>query len=115
VIGRSTAAALASMMTHTVTEGTAHSAFFDAKGRPYLPGISVAGKTGSLSSEQPYRAYTWWVGFAPEHDPEIAIAALIVNTPKWRIKASYAAREALRYYLVERKAKAVAAEKLAAK
>jgi cell division protein FtsI/penicillin-binding protein 2 len=74
-----------------------------------LPGIAVAGKTGSLSDERPYRAYSWWVGFAPENAPEIALAALVVNTPKWRIKSSFVAREALRYYLVERKAKAAAA------
>lgn len=102
VIGRSTAKTLASMMTLTVSEGTAHSAFFDDKGRPYVPGFSIAGKTGSLSSERPYRHYSWWVGFAPEQAPEIALAALVVNTPKWRIKGSYVAREALRHYLVER-------------
>lgn len=102
VVGRATASALTSMMALTVSEGTAHSAFFDTKGRPYLPGIAVAGKTGSLSSERPYRHYSWWIGFAPEHAPEIALAALVVNTPKWRIKSSYVAREALRQYLVER-------------
>ncbi|HMI94567.1 MAG TPA: penicillin-binding transpeptidase domain-containing protein, partial [Polyangiales bacterium] len=73
--------------------------FHDPRGRPFLPGISVAGKTGSLSSDQPYRAYSWWIGFAPEDAPRVAVAALVVNTPKWRIKASYVAREALRYYL----------------
>jgi peptidoglycan glycosyltransferase len=102
VVGRSTASALTSMMALTVSEGTARSAFHDAKGRPYLPNISVAGKTGSLSSERPYRHYSWWIGFAPERAPEIALAALVVNTPKWRIKSSYVAREALRHYLVER-------------
>jgi peptidoglycan glycosyltransferase len=102
VVGRATAGALTSMMALTVSEGTSRSAFFDTKGRPYLPGIAVAGKTGSLSSERPYRHYSWWVGFAPEHSPEIALAALVVNTPKWRIKSSYVAREALRHYLVER-------------
>ena len=114
VVGRSTASALASMMALTVSEGTAHSAFYDPKGRPYLPGISVAGKTGSLSSERPYRHYSWWVGFAPEHDPKIAIAALVVNTPKWRIKSSYVAREALRHYLVERPAEAKSAQEAVA-
>jgi len=104
VVGRSTASALGAMMALTVSEGTAHSAFFDPKGRPYLPGISVAGKTGSLSSERPYRHYSWWIGFAPEREPKIALAALVVNTPKWRIKSSYVAREALRHYLVERPA-----------
>ena len=104
VISRATARTVGHMMTETVAHGTSRSAFFDPHGRPFLPGIKVAGKTGSLSSDQPYRAYSWWIGFAPEEAPQIAVAALIVNTPKWRIKASYLAREALRYYLVERKA-----------
>jgi cell division protein FtsI/penicillin-binding protein 2 len=105
VISRSTAKAVGQMMLGTVAHGTARSAFHDPRGRPFLPGIAVAGKTGSLSSERPYRAYSWWVGYAPEAAPEIALAALVVNTPKWRIKASYLAREALRYQLVERKAR----------
>jgi cell division protein FtsI/penicillin-binding protein 2 len=54
-----------------------------------------------LSAERPYRGYTWWVGFAPAERPTIAVAAVVVNTPLWRIKASYVAREALRWYLVE--------------
>ena len=33
---------------------------------------------------------------------QIAVAALVINEPRWRIKASYMAREALRHYLVER-------------
>jgi len=104
VISRATAKTVGGMMLGTVSHGTAHSAFYDPKGLPFLPGIAVAGKTGSLSSERPYRAYSWWVGYAPESAPTIAVAVLIVNTPKWRIKAGYLAREALRYYLVERKA-----------
>lgn len=102
VIGRNTARAVGEMMVLTTTEGTAKKAFFDAQGRPFLPGISVAGKTGTLSSERPYRGYTWWVGFAPADNPKIAVAALVVNSPRWRIKASYAAREAMRYYLIEK-------------
>jgi penicillin-binding protein A len=101
VISRTTARAVGHMMTETVARGTARSAFHDPRGRPFLPGISVAGKTGSLSSDQPYRAYSWWIGFAPEDAPRVAVAALVVNTPKWRIKASYVAREALRYSLIE--------------
>src|SRR5690606_9297213 len=102
VIPRATARSLAEMMELTVSRGTAHGAFFDPAGHPFLPGIDVAGKTGTLTAERPYRGYTWWVGFAPAERPTIAVAALVVNSPRWRIKASYVAREALRYYLVER-------------
>ncbi|MEM7437197.1 MAG: penicillin-binding transpeptidase domain-containing protein [Myxococcota bacterium] len=101
VLPRQTARQAGEMMTRTVTHGTAKKAFWDPKGRPFLPGISVAGKTGTLSRSNPYRRYTWWVGYAPVDDPQIAVASLVVNEPKWHIKASYVAREALRTYLVK--------------
>ena len=100
VLPRHTAQLAGEMMTRTVTKGTAKKAFQDSKGRPFLPGIRVAGKTGTLSRYNPHRTYNWWVGYAPVDDPKIAVAALVVNEPKWRIKASYVAREALREYLV---------------
>jgi len=102
VVSRATARTVGHMMTETVAHGTSRSAFHDPKGLPFLPGITVAGKTGSLSSESPYRAYSWFIGFAPEDKPRIALAALVVNTPKWRIKSSYLAREALRSYLMRK-------------
>ena len=100
VLPRQTARQAGEMMTRTVTHGTAKKAFWDPKGRPFLPGIAVAGKTGTLSRSNPYRRYNWWVGYAPVDDPKIAVASLVVNELKWRIKASYVAREALREYLV---------------
>lgn len=90
-----------STMERTVTHGTAKKDFHDRKGRPYLPGVRIAGKTGTLASQNPYRSYTWWVGFAPMEDPKIAVAALVVNPTEWRIKASYLARVILRRYLRE--------------
>ncbi|TFH32417.1 MAG: penicillin-binding protein [Myxococcales bacterium] len=100
VLPQHTAQIAGQMMTQTVTKGTAKKAFYDPKGRPFLPGISVAGKTGTLSRYNPHRTYNWWVGYAPVEDPKIAVAVLVVNEPMWRIKASYVAREALRRYLV---------------
>lgn len=114
VIERRTAELVGGMMQSTVTEGTARKFFFDPKGNPFVPAVQIAGKTGTLSKERPYRGYSWWVGFAPAKDPKIALAALVVNSPKWRIKASYVAREALRHYLVDAPKRA-AAGKLAAK
>ncbi len=100
VLPRNTARETGEMMTNTVTKGTAKKAFWDQRGRPFLPGIRVAGKTGTLSRYDPQRTYNWWVGYAPVDDPQIAVAALVVNEPVWRIKASYVAKEALREYLL---------------
>ncbi|HJL49735.1 MAG TPA: penicillin-binding transpeptidase domain-containing protein, partial [Polyangiaceae bacterium LLY-WYZ-15_(1-7)] len=102
VVPRRTAQLVNQMMRETVTpRGTARRDFFDPQGRPFLQDITVAGKTGTLSAERPYRGYTWFVGSAPADDPQVAVAALVVNTPRWRIKATYLAREALRYALIE--------------
>ncbi|MFL5413023.1 MAG: penicillin-binding transpeptidase domain-containing protein [Myxococcales bacterium] len=95
-----TAAALRDMMKNTVSSGTA-TASFRERGRPVLGDIEVAGKTGSLSNHQkPFKDYSWFVGFAPADDPQIAVAAVVVNGLKWTIHAPYVAREAMRAYLV---------------
>jgi membrane peptidoglycan carboxypeptidase len=95
-----TAAALRDMMKNTVSAGTASSSFRE-RGRPVLGDIEVAGKTGSLSNHQrPFKDYSWFVGFAPADDPQIAVAAVVVNGLKWTIHAPYVAREAFRAYLV---------------
>ena len=61
----------------------------------------VAGKTGSLSAMADSgirQHFSWWVGFAPADNPRVAVAALVVNEGKWRIKSSYLAREVLERY-----------------
>ena len=96
-----TASELTRMMTETVENGSARAAFHDAKGESYLPGIGVAGKTGTLSDNEANRHYTWFVGFAPADQPEIAVAALVVNNPTWQIKAPLMARNLLRSYFAK--------------
>ena len=102
VIPAATANSVANMMTKTISQGTARRAFHDKTGRPFVPGVKIAAKTGSLSRSNPYRGYTWWVGFAPVDNPQIAVAALVVNGPKWHIKASYLARQAMAYHFNKR-------------
>jgi peptidoglycan glycosyltransferase len=86
-VSKETAEMMTRAMVYTTTRGTARKSFRDSRGRPYLPGMDVAGKTGTLNGQKPYRAYTWFVGMAPADKPEVAIAVLVVNEPKWRIKA----------------------------
>ncbi|GEJ59388.1 penicillin-binding transpeptidase domain-containing protein [Anaeromyxobacter diazotrophicus] len=94
------AAALARMMATTTTEGTARKIFRRdrASRRSPLREVSVAGKTGSLADANPYKDYSWFVGFAPVDDPQVAVAAVVVNERLWRIKASLVAHEALKAY-----------------
>jgi cell division protein FtsI/penicillin-binding protein 2 len=107
VVRPSTAAALTTMLDHTVAEGTSFRAFHDSRRAPFLPGISVAGKTGTLTDDRAQRYYTWFTGFAPSHPlpgvRPIAVAALVVNGPSWRIKANVLAREMLQAYFAEQK------------
>lgn len=75
VIGLETARALTAMLVGAV-EGPGAFAFA-AK----IPGVRVAGKTGS--AENPSGApHGWFVGFAPAEAPTVAVAILLENTPK---------------------------------
>jgi penicillin-binding protein A len=98
-----TAAQVSRMMRETVANGSAFKSFHDASGKPYIPGVAIAGKTGTLTDYKRNRFYTWFVGFAPAEAPEVAISTLVVNTPEWQIKAPMLAREVLRAYF-EKKA-----------
>ncbi len=102
-----TAGQVSRMMRETVSNGSGFKSFHDEKGRPYLPGVSVAGKTGTLTDYKENRFYTWFVGFAPADAPEVAISALVVNTPSWQIKAPQLARDVLRAYFAKKGAKGV--------
>jgi cell division protein FtsI/penicillin-binding protein 2 len=94
------AAALARMMATTTTEGTARKIFRRDRTsrRSPLREVTVAGKTGSLADASPYRDYSWFVGFAPVQDPQVAVAAVVVNERRWRVKAALVAHEALKAY-----------------
>ncbi|HEX9622607.1 MAG TPA: penicillin-binding transpeptidase domain-containing protein [Polyangiaceae bacterium] len=96
-----TANELRVMMEQTVPNGSAYKMFHDAKGRSFLPDIEVAGKTGTLTRHEANRHYTWFVGFAPAKKPEVAVAALVVNTPLWHIKGPHLARDVLRAYFAK--------------
>jgi len=94
-VSAETASALARMMTFSVSEGTASRAFHDPAGRPFLPGVDVGGKTGTLTAATPYRAYTWFVGNARDASTRVSFAVMVANDPVWRIKASTLARQVL--------------------
>ena len=95
VVSEEVARQLDDMLQQTITSGTARRIFRERGFR--VPG--AVGKTGSLADRHPYREYSWFIGFAPKDNPQIAVAAVIVNNAKWRIRATWLAREAMRLYL----------------
>lgn len=93
VLTESQAELLTSMMEETITVGTARRMFRQRGFR--VPG--AVGKTGNLADKRPvFRDYSWFVGFASKDEPKIAVAAVIVNDMKWRIRATWLGREAMR-------------------
>ncbi|ATB38191.1 cell division protein FtsI [Cystobacter fuscus] len=92
VLSPEVARGLTTMLEATVTQGTARRVFRERGMR--VPG--AVGKTGTLADNKPFRDYSWFVGFAPKDNPRLAVAAVIVNEPLWRIRAAWLGREGLR-------------------
>lgn len=98
LLAPATARHLRRMMEFTVHSGTSRQAFTDAEGRSYLPGIRVAGKTGTLQPVAGAPTASWFVGFAPSRAPELVVSVLLDNAAVWRRKANQVARDLLRAY-----------------
>ena len=60
------------MMVATVDLGTASPA--------QIPGVKVAGKTGTAQSSGDRPPYAWFVSFAPADDPKVAVAVLVESS-----------------------------------
>lgn len=89
-----TATSLKLMLSSTVLTGTSRKAFHDRRGRPLLH-VPIAAKTGSINGTDPKGHYSWFAAFAPINNPRIALVALVINTDKWKIKASQVGEQAL--------------------
>jgi peptidoglycan glycosyltransferase len=70
-ISPQTAAELRDMMVTVVENGTGTAA--------QIPGIKVAGKTGTAQSAPGAAPHAWFIAFAPADAPRIAIAVIVEN------------------------------------
>ncbi len=84
------------MMEVTVHSGTCLEAFSRPDAQSYLGPIRVAGKTGTLQRGRNSPTTSWFTGFAPSRDPEVAVTVLLQNSSLWRRKANEVARDLLR-------------------
>ncbi len=62
---------LQEMMESVVEEGSGRAA--------RIPGVTVAGKTGTAQVAPDVPDHNWFVGFAPADDPQIAVAVFVAN------------------------------------
>jgi peptidoglycan glycosyltransferase len=62
---------IAGMMEGVVSGGTGTAA--------QIPGVRVAGKTGTAETGRQGRNTTWFIAFAPADDPQVAVAVVLQN------------------------------------
>jgi cell division protein FtsI/penicillin-binding protein 2 len=100
----STAQTLARMMVGTTEWGTANRAFHDPSShRRRLEGVRIAGKTGTLSDDK--FAYSWFVGFAPADNPQVAFAVLLGRSDEDSLRAADVARAMIATWLTSERAR----------
>lgn len=61
-----------------------------------LRNMVVAGKSGTAELDPGTKPHSWFIGFAPYEDPQVAIAVLVENSGGAAVKASPIAGEVLR-------------------
>jgi peptidoglycan glycosyltransferase len=66
------AAELTTMMESVVTNGTGTNA--------QIPGVRVAGKTGTAQNTVGQPPHSWFVGFAPADNPQVAVCVFVENS-----------------------------------
>ncbi|KAB8196293.1 penicillin-binding protein 2 [Nonomuraea phyllanthi] len=68
-VSSETAAKLREMMVSVVQNGTANLA--------QVPGVQVAGKTGTAETTDGQPPHAWFISFAPADDPKVALAVIV--------------------------------------
>jgi peptidoglycan glycosyltransferase len=68
-VSERTAAMVSQMMQTVVRSGSGR--------RAQIPGVAVAGKTGTAQNAEGSAPHAWFIGFAPADDPQIAVAIFI--------------------------------------
>jgi len=92
-ISAATAAQVRDMMIAVVRHGTGRAAA--------LPGVTVAGKTGTATLRAGLRSHAWFVAFAPALAPRYVVAVVVENVGYGGTYAAPIARRVLRVALAQ--------------
>jgi peptidoglycan glycosyltransferase len=82
-----TAAQVRAIMVDTVASGTGT--------RARIPGVAVAGKTGTAETGKDAESHAWFIAFAPAENPTVAVAVVLENAGTGGSVAAPAARTVL--------------------
>jgi peptidoglycan glycosyltransferase len=63
------------MMKHVVDEGTGQAA--------QIPGVQIAGKTGTAQTGRNGQLDAWFISFAPAENPQVAVAVVVERTNQY--------------------------------
>lgn len=97
VLAAQTASRLLKMMEETTKTGTGRREFRQFHNGKDFPKV-ISAKTGTLTGKDPLGVYFWFIAAAPADNPEIVVAALVVDQGKRQINASGLARLMLEEY-----------------
>jgi len=82
-----TAATVNELMVEVVRNGSGS--------RAAIPGVAVAGKTGTAEVAKGVETHAWFIGFAPADDPRVAVAVVLENAGTGGTIAAPAARSVM--------------------
>lgn len=86
------------LMEETILSGTSRKTFRSLVKNRNFREISMGGKTGHLTGDNPRGRVDWFVGYASDEDKRIAIAALTVNKEFWTVKSSHLGQTLFKSY-----------------
>ena len=72
---QNTADAVTEMMKHVVDVGTGQAA--------QIPGVQIAGKTGTAQTGRNGELDAWFIAFAPAEAPQVAVAVVVERTNQY--------------------------------
>jgi peptidoglycan glycosyltransferase len=86
-VSRNVAGELTTMMQSVVTNGTGQAAA--------IPGVAVAGKTGTAQNATGQQSHAWFISFAPATNPRVAVAVIVEHGGQGGIAAAPIARSVM--------------------
>lgn len=89
-----TARLITDMMVYSVEKGFAQSAL--------IPGVRVAGKTGTAEVGGDVQPHAWFIGFAPADNPTIAVAVIRENAGQGSSQATPQGKQVIQTWLNRR-------------